>query len=271
MKALFSESGMHRLDQVVCPGLLCVFDFDGTLSPIVAQPEHAHLPDDVMRRLVELMKHTPVAIITGRSVADIRERLGFAPHFIAGNHGLEGVPGWEPRAQRYEDICRSWRKKLERALQDHERFGPGIRIEDKRYSLSVHYRLAHDQEQAAAALHQLFATQIPEARVIGGKCVFNLLPPDAVHKGSALEQLMQISGACAAIYVGDDVTDEDVFRLHRPDVLTVRVEKAPHSAAELFLHDRAEIVQLLDELIRRLRTVRYEAAGHQVSAHNSSS
>jgi len=269
MRPLFSETGLLRLDEVVCPGILCVFDFDGTLSPIVPQPEQAHLPEDVMQRLVELMKQAPVAIITGRSVTDIRERLGFEPHFIAGNHGLEGVPGWEPRMQQYETLCRSWKEKLARALRNHAHFDRGIRIEDKRYSLSVHYRLAHDQEQAAAALRKLFAEQLSEARVIDGKCVFNLLPPDAADKGSALEQLLQISGACAAIYVGDDVTDEDVFRLHRSDVLTVRIEQAPDSAAELFLHERAHIMQLLDELIRRLRVLKQENTGQPPSARKA--
>jgi len=260
MIPLFSPSGLRRLDQVVCPGLLCVFDFDGTLSPIVAQPEHAHLPDDVMQRLIELKKHAPVALITGRSVADIRERLGFTPHFIAGNHGLEGVPGWEWRTQQYEQLCHGWKQKLVAALADHAHFDPGIAVEDKRYSLSIHYRHVKDPRQAVAALHALFASQTPEARVIGGKYVFNLMPDDAIDKGTALEQLMQISGACAAIYAGDDVTDEDVFRLHRPDVLTVRIEESPDSAAELFLHRREEIVQLLDALIERLSKLQPQEA-----------
>lgn len=252
MIPLFSPAGLHRLDQVICPGLLCVFDFDGTLSPIVAQPEQAHLPEEVLQRLLSLKQHAPVAVITGRSVADIRRRLGFEPHFIAGNHGLEGVPGWEGRTQQYEERCGLWKRKLDAALADRARFDPGIAVEDKRYSLSIHYRHVKDHRQAAEALHALFAALMPEARVIGGKYVFNLVPDNAVDKGSALEQLMRISGACAAIYAGDDVTDEDVFRLHRPDVLSVRIEASSDSAAELFLQRREEIVPLLDELIGRL-------------------
>lgn len=252
MIPLFSPAGLRRLDQVICPGLLCVFDFDGTLSPIVAHPEQAHLPGEVLQRLMALKKHAPVAVITGRSVADIRQRLGFEPHFIAGNHGLEGVPGWEGRTQQYEESCRAWGQKLGAALADHAFFDPGIAVEDKRYSLSIHYRHAKDHRRAAEALRALFASLIPEARVIGGKYVFNLVPDDAVDKGRALEQLMRISGACAAVYAGDDVTDEDVFRLHRPDVLSVRIEASSDSAAELFLQRREEIVPLLDELIARL-------------------
>lgn len=256
MVPLFSPSGLRRFDEAMCPGLLCVFDFDGTLSPIVAQPEQAHLPPEAMQRLVALMEYALVAIITGRSVADIRARLGFSPHFIAGNHGLEGVPGWEWRMQAYEEQCRGWKQTLAAALQDCARFDAGIVIEDKRYSLSVHYRQAQDPQRAEQALRELFASCLPQARVIGGKYVFNLMPDDSIDKGRALEQLMQISGACAAIYAGDDVTDEDVFRLHRPDVLTVRIEQSANSAAELFLPRREDIVLLLDALIDRLSKLR---------------
>src|SRR4051794_19629681 len=95
MSLSFSEYGLQRLDEIVTPGMLCGFDFDGTLAPIVTEPHRAEVPLDVLRRLVELCECTPVAVITGRSLADIRARLDFSPDFVAGNHGLEGVPGWE--------------------------------------------------------------------------------------------------------------------------------------------------------------------------------
>ena len=253
MTLLFSEAGLRRLDDIVRPGILCVFDFDGTLSPIVTQPDKAHLPLDIRQRLAELSNHAPVAIITGRSVTDIRPRLEFEPDFLVGNHGLEGVPGWEQHSLHYEKLCRDWRHMLSAGLQDQTRFDPAIWIEDKHYSLSVHYRLARDRSKAEMQLAELFAGLMPPARVIAGKCVFSLLPRDAADKGSALEQLMRISGAHSAIYVGDDVTDEDVFQLRRRDLLSVRVEHAPGSAAEFFLHHWLDIVQLLDALIQRLR------------------
>ena len=78
------------------------------------------------------------------------------------------------------------------------------------------------------------------------------MPQDATHKGGALEELMQQTGAATAIYVGDDVTDEDVFRLGRPDLLTVRIEPHPDTAAEFHLPAMPDIVRLLDELVCRL-------------------
>ena len=264
MSLLFSEPGLRRLDEIVQQSLLCAFDFDGTLAPIVAQPEHARLPDDIRQHLLTLSGYAPVAIITGRSIEDTYSRLGFDPDFIVGNHGMEGVPGWEAQAQRHQATCVGWRTQLARVLQDGD---AGIRLEDKRYSLSVHYRTADDTDEAKALLIRLFGTLEPQPRVVGGKYVFNLLPQDAAHKGDALEQLIAICGARHALYVGDDVTDEDVFRLQRRDLLSVRIEHAPQSAAQFFLPRPEDIVQLLTELTARLRAagvvnwLQTEAAG----------
>lgn len=253
MVSLFSGGGFRRLDEIVKPGLLCVFDFDGTLSPIVALPDQARLPLAVRRRLLELSQLAPIAIITGRSLADIRSRLEFEPDYMVGNHGLEGVPGWEKRSESYETICREWEDTLSAALQGNGHYGDGIRIENKQYSLSVHYRLARDHKKTERQLIELFDSLLPPARIIAGKCVFSLVPPDAADKGSALNQLMEISGAPSAIYVGDDVTDEDVFVLQRSDLMSIRIGISRDSAAKFFLSHRGEIVQLLDDLIRRLR------------------
>lgn len=252
MKSLFSEEGIRRLDEMIVPGLLCAFDFDGTLAPIVPHPDDVHLPDDIRQSLVRLMECAPVAIITGRSVGDIGKRLDFNPDFIVGNHGLEGVPGWDEQAAYHEQLCAGWHRQLDEALADPG-FGRGMLLEDKRYSLSVHYRETPDPARAASRLQSLFERLEPKPRVVAGKYVFNLLAQDACNKGSALEQLMRICGARHAIYVGDDVTDEDVFRLHRPDVLSVRIEHSPDSAADFFLPAPADILWLQDELTGRLR------------------
>jgi len=117
----------------------------------------------------------------------------------------------------------------------------------------VHYRLAADHEMAETQLERLFMELQPQPRIVWGKKVFSLIPEDAGHKGSALEQLMTMTQANGAIYVGDDITDEDVFRLRRRDLLSIRIEHAPHSAAEFHLPASKDIQRLLDELIQRLR------------------
>jgi trehalose 6-phosphate phosphatase len=260
MVPLFSDAGLHRLDDIIGPGLLCVFDFDGTLAPIVPQPEKASLPPEVLQRLNALSTHVPLAILTGRSVADIRSRVAFEPDYIVGNHGSEGVPGWQVKGDDYRQLCQSWKESLAPALRDETIFGPGVWIEDKGYSLTVHYPPAQANEGVREKLNALFAQVIPAARIIAGKSIFNLLPATAPHKGDALEKLLEISGARHAIYVGDDVTDEDAFQLRRQDIMTVRVEYFAESAAEFYLPHWPDIVGLLDELIRRLQELQASGA-----------
>jgi trehalose 6-phosphate phosphatase len=256
MHLLFSEAGIQRIDEIVQPGLLCAFDFDGTLAPIESHPANVQLPYDIQQRLITLSRYVPIAIITGRSVQDAQKYLGFSPDFIIGNHGIEGLPGWNKYAESYQLHCNEWEQTLSTALQNRSAFDFGIRIENKCYSLSVHYRAIKDNDHIEQKLINLFTQLTPSPRVISGKNVFNLLPQDAADKGVALEKLMSANHFSSAIYVGDDVTDEDVFRLNRPDVLTVRIENSANSAAEFFLRQRQDIKHLLDELIVRLRLQR---------------
>lgn len=250
MLSAFSDAGLERLDQMTHERFLCAFDFDGTLSPLVPIPDDAHLPDDVRAGLLRLQERAPLAIITGRGITDIRPRLGFEPDFLVGNHGLEGVPGWEQLTAAHADACSAWLAQLRSALPAHD---PGILLEDKRYSLSLHYREAGDPEAASRALERLFAGLRPAPRVVAGKFVYNLLAEDRCHKGSALLRLMECCGARKALYVGDDVTDEDVFRMRHPDILSIRIERSDTSSAELYLPDFGDILALLSTLDERLR------------------
>src|SRR3954468_18443236 len=108
MNLLFSESGMQRMDQIIQSRLLCAFDYDGTLAPIEPHPEKVQLPYDIQQRLITLSRYAPIAIITGRSVQDMQKYMGFSPDFIIGNHGIEGLPGWDKHAESYQMACNEW-------------------------------------------------------------------------------------------------------------------------------------------------------------------
>lgn len=253
MVTLFSLAGRSRLDELARPGLLCAFDFDGTLAPLVTQPDRAHTPKNIIARLNELSNYARVAVITGRSVADVSDRLGFHPDYLVGNHGLEGMPGWEAQAARYRETCYQWMAVLAQKLSEHAELEHSVWIEDKHYSLSVHYRMARDRSAVEQRLFDLLPRLFPTARIIAGKCVVNLIPADAMDKGDAMAALLEVSQASGALYVGDDVTDEDVFRMRRPDFMSIRIGHESRSNAEFFLAHRLCILQLLDELLMRFR------------------
>lgn len=258
----FFEHALPRLDELAHAAVLCAFDFDGTLAPIVTDPEAACIPADALQRMRTLAELAPVAVITGRSLEDIRQRLGFKPKYVVGNHGLQGLPGEGRVDEDARGMCAAWEKTLAAALRDHAVFDPGIRVENKGYSLSVHYRRAADHRATDEKLSTLLAALEPPARIMRGKCVFNVLPPNAADKGVALDRLLAASGAAGAIFVGDDVTDEDVFRLGRSEVLSVRIGYAPDTTAAYYLEHRDDIVRLLDALIASLRKAKGGATSH---------
>ncbi len=249
MTDVFSPAGLQALRAFIAQPMLCLFDFDGTLAPLVADPDAVWLPPAVRERLQALQQVVPVGIVTGRALADLRPRLAFVPDYLIGNHGLEGVPGIGAEAAALLPQVARWRAQLEPELM---RLDPRIVIEDKRYSLSLHYLHARDHAQVAQALRARIEALSPAPRIIAGKCLFNLLPPGVGDKGSAVQALMATAGIVRALYVGDDHTDEDVFRLPLPDLFGVHVGADADSAARWCVQDHHDVLRLLDWLLAEL-------------------
>jgi trehalose 6-phosphate phosphatase len=247
--SILSTTGQQRLSNIVHKNMLCCFDFDGTLVPIIDDPEKSQLTPDITQKLLQLMNYVKVAVISGRSVAMIKPRLGFTPHFIVGNHGIEGLPGWENKAQQHAQLCTQWNNKITAALQNHAVFNSNIWLENKTFSLAVHYRSLQDKKP----LTQLFTQLTPAPRILEGKSVYNLLPEGAQNKGDALKQLITITHARNTLYIGDDLTDEDVFCLNRHDLLSIKIGKDPKSQADFFLPHQLDIGNFIDDLIKRLK------------------
>ena len=246
MNNALAPAVLAELPRFLTGEVLLAFDLDGTLAPIAPRPDAAVVPDDVQQLLAVLAARTPVAIITGRAQRDARRMLWFTPRYIIGNHGAEGVPGDESAAPGYAALCRQWCAAVE-SSGILERI-PGTLLEEKSYSLALHYRLARDPEEARTALLDVVATLAPPPRIVAGKRVLNLVPKAARHKGDALRALLGHAGVARALYIGDDVTDEDVFALRLPGVRTIRVEPDPASAADLFLKRQTDVVTFLREV-----------------------
>jgi trehalose 6-phosphate phosphatase len=246
MRHLFCDEGAAALAAVMAKRPLLAFDFDGTLAPIVARPDDARVPAEVSQHLTALATSLPLAVITGRSVADVRSRLGFEPRYIVGNHGAEDEDrGPPPDAAHALDTLRRRIEGQSDTLRAH-----GVDVEDKRYSLALHYRLAPDAGAALVCIEDLLQGMEPGLRRFGGKCVVNVVSAGLPDKGDALAALVDRAGASAAVFVGDDVNDEAVFVRAEPDWLTIKIGREdPLSKAMFFLDSDRE----LGELLRRMR------------------
>ncbi len=247
MKHILARAQREILAQFSWSKLLVAFDFDGTLAPIVPEPDRARISALTSRLLSSVATAYPTAVISGRSRDDVAARVGGVPLVaVVGNHGAEESDQRPPVTQ----CVRAWVE----VLSERVSAVPGVVLEDKTFSVAVHYRRSRSRKAAREVIESAVGELGGEARMIGGKCVVNIVHIDAPHKGFALQRLRAKVGADRAIYVGDDVTDEDVFALDDPAVLGVRIGRTERSAAPFYLQQQSEI----DELLERLSSLRVD-------------
>jgi trehalose 6-phosphate phosphatase len=246
MRHLFCTDGERALEDVMRRHPLLAFDFDGTLAPIVSHPDDAKVPEVVSEGLARLAHCLPVAVITGRSVADVQPRLGFAPRYVVGNHGAEDPEVGPPSAA--SQALDALRQRI--AVHAGELAHSGVVIEDKRFSLALHYRQAADKGAALLCIEELLQGIEPALKRFGGKCVVNVASSGLPDKGDALAALVRRAHADSAVFVGDDVNDEAVFMRAEPHWLTVRIGRDdPLSRAMFFLDSDAELAQVLHKML----------------------
>lgn len=246
MEYLFTDSNSELLRSFSTADTLFGFDFDGTLAPIVKDPNSVKIESKTAELFKKLVSLAPVAILTGRSVADISLRL--KPTFIIGNHGLEQesfeeVSSWKKQTQQNKKFIE---EKFGRDLTHYE-----VQLEDKGLSLSLHLRNSSISQEAETFFRKQLQ-QLTNARIIEGKKVFNILPLNALDKGLAFAQLLNATQKKLSIFVGDDITDEDVFSLDNPYLLKIRVGKSNRSNADFYINDQSEIEYLLQILVETL-------------------
>jgi trehalose 6-phosphate phosphatase len=246
VKHLFSPEGTAALAAILRRDPLLAFDFDGTLAPIVDHPDDARVPEPLAAVLGEAAERWPVAIVTGRDIADVRGRLGFAPRWIVGNHGAEDPEVVVPPGAA--TALRTLRLRI--AEKGRPLAAAGVEVETKRLSLALHYRRAPDVGAALRAIEELLQGLDPELHRFGGKCVVNVAAIGLPDKGEALWSLVRRSGAGAAFFVGDDINDEAVFRRAVPPWLTLRIGRdAPESTAMFGLDSQEELALALQRLM----------------------
>lgn len=248
MDYLLTEKGKLELEAILKDRSLYAFDFDGTLAKIVREHHAARLSRPIRFWLEKLAKRAPTAIISGRSVEDLRSRVGTAVPHLIGNHGSEGPHTRQEDIQQVRETSSGWLGLITGRFQD-ELTRSGVVVENKSYSLSFHYRTVDQRDAARGLISRIIAELSPPPRIVLGKSVVNVMPPTASHKGTALLEYMRRLDCSTALYVGDDETDEDVFALRDHRILTVRVGKKKGSAARYFLKRQTEITEMLRLLV----------------------
>lgn len=223
--------------------LLVACDFDGTLAPLVDDPDAAQaLPEAMppLRRLAATSE-TWVAIISGRAYVDLDERFGTEDFILVGEHGHDTGNGTAPEVPLLGQL----RRRVEQTAATI----PGAFAQHKGMSVVLHYRLAADPGPAIDDLLQWAEAQ-PEVEVMPGKEIVEL-SATRLDKGSALETVRAELAVDATVFIGDDVTDEKAFGVLGASDVGVKVGPGPSLAT-----DRVDDPMAVAEMLARLANLR---------------
>jgi len=248
VKHLFKywEKIQSRIQQA--QNLFLFLDYDGTLTPIVSQPELALCPPEVKRHLEKLRRLPGVylAIISGRSLDDLRKRVGVSDIFYVGNHGLE-IENPDGRHKKIVSSARTKElKRITQNVQNSLKEIPGIVIEEKGPILSVHYR--NVPQKFFARIPRILKEELQQWKdrwkIKSGKMVFEIWPNIDFDKGDAVREILKTipPQGLLPIYLGDDLTDEDAFRVLEGQGISVFIgPSGSPSEADFFLQNPDEV------------------------------
>ena len=209
------------------------FDYDGTLTPIRKKPHLATLSKDTRLILNKLSKkkNSEVFIISGRSLKDVKSLVGLKNISYIGNHGIEfEAPRFKyvhPKARVLKPSIQKSFKILKSALKKYK----GVFVENKTYTLSLHYRLANPKDfpqiknTFEGAVKPLKKTK--KIKITEGKKVFEVRPNIKWDKGKSVKWVLKKikTKKNLPICIGDDITDEDAFKVIGKKGLTILVSK----------------------------------------------
>lgn len=236
-------------------------DYDGTLTPIAESPDKAVLSGR-MRDLLDKFSNSnqcSLAIISGRTLDDLKKQIGLKNIFYAGNHGLEiegpDIKFTVPVPAELRKMIKTIYKEISQSLSCIK----GIYIEDKGLTISLHYRSADikDIPRVLDILSQVTGPYVQgnKIKVSYGKKVYEIKPAVKWDKGEVVSWLYsrQFSAAqknkAIPVYIGDDLTDEDAFKVVKDKGLTVFVGKPGVSRAKYYLKDVNEVLDFIGRIV----------------------
>jgi len=252
-----SKKDSNHIHNIIKPGLkIALFlDYDGTLVPIQQDPAKCILSDRIKKQL-QLLAHSNrcyLAILSGRSLPDIKKRVGIRKIYYGGNHGLDisgpDVRYTHPKAQLAKPVIKNVKHLLKKDIEHIK----GAWLEDKKFTLSLHFRSADKKNIALVKkkFYKVIAEFLKQKSfaVIKGKKVLELTPNASWNKGSAVRLILQkLKNNYLPIYIGDDQTDETAFKELFKRGITIRIGKSKKTSADYYLKGHREVSRLLQQI-----------------------
>jgi len=235
-------------------------DYDGTLTPIVPRPEDARISEEMRVTVTDLAARCPVAVVSGRDLADVRKLAGIEGIVYAGSHGFDitGPAGKKMAFQQGSEYLPAL-DRAARALENRLAGIAGAQIERKRFAIAVHFRRVAEERRGEVeqAVDGVLAGS-EGLRKTGGKMIYELRPDIDWDKGRALEWLLEALDLdrreVVPLYIGDDLTDEDALRAiaKRGIGILVRDQEQRRTWARYGLEDPGEVRLFLQRLAELL-------------------
>jgi len=252
-KSVFADFGRILARLRAAQKIAFLLDCDGTLVPLKPHPSEVRVPPQVKKVLGRLVANRSllVAIVSGRRVRDLKALLNVKGLRYFGLHGAE----WDRGSMRLSPATLAAIRAAKLAARRNLQALPGIWIEDKALTFSVHYRQARPaaRNAASAALATLLARWGDTLHVLKGNRVWEVLPREVAGKSSAVLRILEdLPPGTPAIYVGDDPTDELAFEVLE-DQITVRVGDHRATRARYYVRTPSDVIRFLARLETELR------------------
>lgn len=275
-------SALNMFEQIVAASkgkqIVMFLDYDGTLAPIVEDPDQAFMPKEMRAAVRDLARYFPTAIVTGRCRDKVYSFVKLAGLYYAGSHGMD-IKGpsksckhkkvnqgvyFQPASEFLPMI-----DEVFKALVEKTKYIPGAKVENNKFCVSVHFRCVDEKSWAKLAeLVRSVLNQYPKLKLTQGRKVLEIRPTIKWDKGRALEYLLEALGYSNSddvlpVYIGDDRTDEDAFKVlrDRGQGFGILVSKVPKETNAFYsLQEPSEVKDFLRRLVDWKKLSQAEAA-----------
>ncbi|XP_027335087.1 probable trehalose-phosphate phosphatase J isoform X2 [Abrus precatorius] len=270
---LHHPSALDMFDQIIDASkgkqIVMFLDYDGTLSPIVDDPDRAFMSDSMRKTVRKLARCFPTAIVTGRCKDKVYNFVRLAELYYAGSHGMD-IKG-PTRSSKYNRDTKAETVLFQAAsdflpmidevyqqLVDKTKSTPGAMVENNKFCLSVHFRRVDEKKWSELARQvKSVLKDYPKLRLTQGRKVLEIRPTIKWDKGKALEFLLESLGLANCsdvfpVYIGDDRSDEDAFKKlrDRGQGFGILVSKFPKdTSASYSLQEPNEVMNFLQRLV----------------------